>query len=192
MEKRDYSKVYRIMHWAIAASFLFLLFTIFLRLTWMNKYNMAAIISDYLNTTDQHLTEDQIIVLAKKIRKPMWDWHIYAGYVLTGLFVIRLILPAFGEMKFQKPLAKSLSLKMKIQKWTYIIFYICVVISLITGLLIVWGPKEFKTTMEEIHILGIYYLLAFIAVHIGGVLLAEFTDQKGIVSRIVSGNKRKD
>ena len=191
MEKRDYSKVYRIIHWAIAASFLFLLFTIFLRLTWMNKYNMAAIISDYLSTTDQILTQEQIIVLAKKIRKPMWDWHIYAGYVLTGLFVIRLILPAFGEMKFQNPLVKNLSLKMKIQKWTYIIFYICIAVSLVTGLLIVWGPKEYKSQLEDIHVLGIYYLLAFIALHIGGVMMAEFTDQKGIVSRIVSGKKRE-
>lgn len=180
------------MHWAIAASFLFLLFTIFLRLTWMNKYNVAAIIGDYLSTTDQQLTQEQLIVLAKKIRKPMWDWHIYAGYVITGLFVIRLILPAFGEMKFQNPFVKNLTVKKKIQKWTYIIFYICVAISLITGLLIVWGPKEFKKPLEEIHVLGIYYLLAFIAVHIGGVLMAEFTNQKGIVSRIVSGGKRED
>lgn len=191
-EKRDYSKVYRIMHWAIAISFLLLLLTIFLRLTWMNKYNVAAIIQDYLSTTDQHLSQDQLIVLAKKIRKPMWDWHIYIGYVLTGLFVIRMILPAFGEMKLQNPLAKNLSVKMKIQKWSYIIFYICVLISLVTGLIIVWGPKVYKKPMEEIHLLGIYYLLAFIVIHIGGVLVAEFTDQKGIVSRIVSGKQRKE
>lgn len=29
------------MHWAIAVTFLLLLITIFLRLTWMNKFNMA-------------------------------------------------------------------------------------------------------------------------------------------------------
>jgi cytochrome b len=44
--------------------------------------------------------------------------------------------------------------------------------------------------MEEIHVLGIYYLIAFIAIHLAGVLIAEFTDQKGIVSRIVSGSKK--
>jgi cytochrome b len=46
--------------------------------------------------------------------------------------------------------------------------------------------------MEEIHILGIYYLVAFIVMHLGGVLIAEFTDQKGIFSRIVSGTKHKE
>ena len=46
--------------------------------------------------------------------------------------------------------------------------------------------------MEEIHILGIYYLVAFIVIHLAGVIIAEFTEQKGIISRIVSGTKDKD
>lgn len=191
MEKIHYSKIYRTLHWAIAISFALLLITIFLRLTWMNKYNVAAIIQDYLSTTGQTLSQDQLIVLAKKIRQPMWDWHIYIGYVLTGLFSLRLILPFFGSMKFQNPLVKNLSLKDKFQKWTYIIFYSCVVISLITGLIIEFGPKEFKKPMEDIHVLGIYYLIGFIVIHITGVLIAEFTNQKGIISRIVSGSTKE-
>jgi Ni,Fe-hydrogenase I cytochrome b subunit len=39
-------------------------------------------------------------------------------------------------------------------------------------------------------VLGIYYLIAFIGIHLTGVLIAEFTDQKGIISRIVSGSKK--
>lgn len=158
----------------------------------MNKFNMAAIIQEYLSETDLVLTQDQLIVLAKKIRQPMWDWHIYTGYVLVALFSIRFILPAFGQMKIQNPIPKELTIKMKFQKWTYIIFYLCVITSLITGLIIVLGPREYKSAMEEIHVLGIYYLVAFIGIHIAGVLIAEFTDQKGIVSRIVSGDGKAD
>lgn len=191
MEKTNYSKIYRIIHWAIAVSFLLLLITIFLRLTWMNKYNMAAIIEDYLISTEQSLSQDQLITLAKKIRQPMWNWHIYIGYVLVGLFSIRFILPAFGQMKIQNPLSKNLSTKKRIQKWTYVIFYVCVIVSLVTGLIIELGPKELKKPMEEIHVLGIYYLIAFIVIHFSGVLIAEFTEQKGIISRIVSGSKGK-
>ena len=190
MENKKYSSIYRIIHWAIAISFMLLLMTIFLRLTWMNKYNVAAIIQDYLRDTGQNLSEDQLIVLAKKIRKPMWDWHIYIGYVLVGLFSLRFMLPAFGHMKIQNPLVKALTKKEKFQKWTYIIFYLCVVVSLITGLVIELGPREYKKPMEEIHVLSIYYLLAFIGIHIGGVLMAEFTNQKGLISRIVSGSKK--
>lgn len=191
MEKTAYSKVYRIVHWAIAVSFVLLLITIFLRLTWLNKYNVAAIIQDYLATTDQNLSQEQLIILAKKIRHPMWNWHIYIGYVLVGLFSIRFFLPAFGHMKIQSPFSKSLSTKMKIQKWTYLVFYVCVIVSLITGLIIELGPKTLKKPMESIHELGIYYLLAFIVIHVAGIVWAEFTDQKGIISRIVSGSKKK-
>lgn len=192
MEKTKYSKVYRVVHWAISISFLSLLFTIFLRLTWMNKYNVAAIIQDYLSTTDQVLSQEQLIVLAKKIRQPMWDWHIYIGYLLVGLFSIRFMLPVFGKMKIQNPFGRGLTAKEKLQKWIYIIFYVCVTVSLITGLIIVFGPKELKASMESIHTLGIYYLGAYIIIHVAGVLIAEFTDQKGIISRIVSGTKGKD
>ncbi len=192
MEKIKYSKIYRILHWAIAVSFLLLLITIFLRLTWMNKNNVATIIQEYLSGTDQTLSQEQLITLAKKIRQPMWDWHIYIGYVLTGLFSLRFILPLFGKMNFQNPFGKNLSTKEKFQKWTYITFYVCVVISLATGLIIEFGPKELKKPMEEIHVLGIYYLIGFVVLHVAGILIAEFTDQKGIISRIVSGSADKD
>ena len=188
METVNYSKIYRIIHWGIAITFLLLLITVFLRLTWMNKENVADIIQTYLGSTDQSLSREQLIVLAKQIRKPMWDWHIYLGYVLTGLFSLRFLLPFFGTMKFQNPLVKNLSIKQKFQKWTYIIFYVCVVISLITGLIIELGPKDLKKPMEEIHILSIYYLIAFIVIHVGGVIIAEFTSDKGIISRIVRGS----
>jgi cytochrome b561 len=188
METVKYSKTYRVIHWAIAITFLLLLITIFLRLTWMNKYNMAEIIQTYLSGTDQTLSQEQLIDLAKQIRKPMWNWHIYLGYVLTGLFSLRFILPFFGTMKLQNPLAKNLSIKQKFQKWAYIVFYVCVVISLVPGLVIELGPKDLKKPMEEIHVLGIYYLVAFIAIHIGGLLIAEFTNDKGIISRIVRGS----
>ncbi|OGS71175.1 MAG: cytochrome B [Flavobacteria bacterium RIFCSPLOWO2_12_FULL_35_11] len=192
MKNKNYSAVYRIIHWSIAISMVLLLITILLRLTWMNKNNVAEIIQNYLNTTDQALTQDQLIVLAKKIRQPMWDWHIYLGYVLTGLFTIRFFLPFFGEMKLQNPFNKELILKEKFQNWIYLIFYGCVVISLSTGLLIKFGSKELKSSMEEIHLLSIYYLVAFIILHIGGVLWSEFTNQKGILSKIVSGNRKND
>lgn len=189
MKNKNYSAVYRLIHWSIAICMILLLMTIFLRLTWMNKNNVAEIIQNYLNTTDQSLTQDQLIVLAKKIRQPMWDWHIYLGYALTGLFGLRFILPFFGEMKLQNPFNKEIIFKEKFQNWIYLIFYVCVVISLTTGLLIKFGPSEIKKSMEEIHILSIYYLIAFIILHIGGVLWTEFTTNKGIISKIVSGRK---
>lgn len=191
-EPKDYSTIYRIIHWAIAICMILILGTIFLRLTWMNRENVADIIQDYLSTTDQSLSRDEIVLLAKKIRKPMWEWHIYLGYVLTGLYSIRMLLPLFGEMKFTNPLSKQIPAIDKFKLWVYLVFYLCLAISLSTGLLIEFGPKEWKENLEEIHELSIYYLIAYMALHLGGVLMAEFTHQQGIISRIVSGKIRKE
>ncbi len=192
MKKSNYSKIYRLMHWAIAISFMLLLITIFLRLTWMNKNNVSDIIQEYLKNKDLVLTQDESIILAKKIRKPMWEWHIYLGYVLTGLMVIRMLLPFFGEMKFQNPFAKNISGKDKFKKWTYLVFYVCVIVSLVTGLFLEFGPESLEHTMEDIHVLSLYYLIPFIVLHFTGILIAEFTEDKGIISRVISGFKAKE
>jgi cytochrome b561 len=92
-------------------------------------------------------------------------------------------------MKIQNPFVKGLTTKEKIQKLTYILFYVFVLVSLVTGLFIELGPRSLKEPMESVHVLGIYYLVAYIVIHLGGVFLAEFTDKKGIISRIVSGSK---
>lgn len=188
--EKSYSKTYRIIHWAIAISFMLLLITIFLRLTWMNKFHMADIIGLYLSEHELSLSEDQLIVLAKQIRRPMWQWHIYIGYALVALFSIRFILPAFGKMTFQNPFNKALSIKERFQYWVYIVFYVCVTASLITGLIIELGPKALRKQVEDWHKLSIYYLVAFIVIHLANVLIAEFTKHKGLISKMISGGNR--
>lgn len=179
------------MHWAIAICMMLLLFTIFLRLTWLNKNNVSDIIQNYLNSINISISEDQSILLAKKIRKPMWDWHIYLGYALVALYSIRIMLPMRGIMPFANPMNKVYSTKDKFKHWVHIVFYVCVFVSLVTGLLIEHGPKEMKKPLEEIHELSIYYLLAYIVIHFAGVLIAEFGTQKGIISKIISGTKNE-
>jgi len=46
---------------------------------------------------------------------------------------------------------------------------------------------ESKELVETIHSYVGYALFAFVAVHIAGVILAERSDQKGLVSRMISG-----
>lgn len=188
MQTRNYSKTYRILHWLIAFAFLLLLITIFLRKTWMEKNHVAEIIQIFLKDNGYAaLPQDEAISLAKKIRKPMWEWHIYLGYFLTGLYCIRLAVPFFGKMKFSSPFKEGLNTKTKFQFWVYLVFYTCTAVSLITGLIIEFGPKVYKKPMEEIHELSLYYLLSFMILHFAGILIAEFTSDKGLISRIISG-----
>ena len=185
----NYTRLYRVFHWTIAISFFLLLITIFLRLTWMNKNSVAGIIGTYLNETGQTLTQNQLLTLAKQIREPMWKWHLYIGYFLAGIFSLRFILPLFGILKFQNPLLKKLKMKERFQKWVYVAFYLGVTLSLATGLLMEFGPRSLKDTMEGVHVLSLYYLIPFILIHLAGVITAEISEQKGIVSRLLGGVK---
>lgn len=185
----NYTRLYRVFHWTIAISFFLLLITIFLRLTWMNKNSVAGIIGTYLDETGQTLTQDQLLTLAKQIREPMWKWHLYIGYFLAGIFSLRFILPLFGILKFQNPLLKKLKMKERFQKWVYVAFYLGVTLSLATGLLMEFGPRSLKDTLEGVHVLSLYYLIPFILIHLAGVITAEISEQKGIVSRLLGGVK---
>ena len=172
------------MHWAIAFCMLFMLFTIFLRLTWMNKIHVSEILNTELTQRDISLSPDELVLIAKKIRKPMWNWHVYIGYVLIGLYGLRLILPFFDEMKFKSP-KRELTLKNKFKRWTYLFFYIGLTLILATGFLIVNGPAEWKKGLESIHELSLYYILTFIVIHFTGILIAENGSEKGITSKII-------
>lgn len=189
MENRIYSRTYRILHWAIALTMLGMLSTILLRLGWMEKNHVADIMDPYLREQGVELSREQLIVLAKKIRKPMWDWHIYLGYVLTGLYVIRMVVPFFGEMKFTQPWANGFTNRMRLQYGVYLLFYILLAGSLTTGLIIEFGPKSMKDSMEAVHELSIYYLVGYMVLHFAGILWAELSHDKGIVSRIISRPK---
>ena len=178
MKNRNHSLIFGIIHWAIAICIIIILITIFLRLNWMNKNHLAGIIQNYLSTTNQSLTQDQLIQLAKQIRKPMWNWHIYIGYVLVGLFSIRFFLPLFGTMKFKNPFNKELNFKEKFRFWIYIVFYIGIILSLTTGMIIELGPKDLKKPIESIHVLSNYYLIAFIILHLVGLLLSKLSTKK--------------
>jgi cytochrome b561 len=190
MQKSNkFSITHRLLHWGIAFGMIFMLITILLRLGWMNKFHVAEIILDNTDPAKVQLTEDEAIVLAKKIRKPMWEWHIYIGYVLTGLYVLRLIHMIATGKRFSTPWSKGLSLSEKIQSWAYTIFYALMGASLATGLLIEFGPDAWHETMEEIHAYAIWYLVGFIVLHLGGIVLYELGPKTGIVSKMIGGER---
>jgi cytochrome b561 len=182
--KTSYSLSDRILHWALALTILFMLLTVFLRLNWMEKNHVAAILIDKLSALDVEITKDQAIKIAKQIRKPMFDWHITIGYVVTGIFVLRMIFHIKNKRSFN-PITK----REKFQLWVYRIFYVLLAATLITGLIIEFGPKSIKKSIEAIHKLTLYYMVTFLILHFSGILLAEIGSKKGIVSKMIGGDK---
>ena len=139
----------------------------------MNIPKMASIVQAQLAQREITISYRDAIQLVKPIRKPMWDWHFYLGYILTGLLSFRLGLHFAKTMKFQSPFSPSLKPIERFKNSCYLVFYTLFFTSLVTGIVMKWGPKEYKHDIEAYHELSIYYLIGYIFIHLGGVLLQE-------------------
>lgn len=180
--KTSYTLFDRLLHWSMALGILFILLTVFLRLNWMEKNHVAQILTDQLSSIDIEITKEQAIKIAKKIRKPMFDWHLIFGYVVSGIFVLRMFYYAKNKKSF-KPVAKREIFEL----WVYRIFYVLLGITLLTGLYMKFGPEYLEHDIEEIHELSWYYMVVFLVLHFVGILLSELGSKKGLVSKMIGG-----
>lgn len=188
MNTKNYPLIQRLLHWLIGFCILFMLFTVFLRLNWMNKHEMAELMSHKLSESNVQLNEDQSVSAAKAIRNAMWKWHVYIGYVLIGLFAIRMVVFATHKKTLSHPENSRIN---TFKVWVYRVFYFLLGGILLTGFLIVKGPDSIHKTMEDIHAWALYIMLIFIILHFGGILLSELGNKKGIVSDMINGGNKQ-
>ena len=190
---QTYTLAHRILHWLIAFTFLFILLTVFLRTNWMNKNEIAAIVTAKLAEQHVQLSKEDATTIGKAVRKPMWDMHIYAGYFLIGLYVLRMLVMRMEGPVFKNPLSKNCSGREKFKSWIYIIFYVCLTLSLLTGAMLKLIPKTYSLPLHDIaktiHLQSLYYAWIFIALHLVGLVMAELGTQPGIISKMVHGKR---
>lgn len=183
-KKVKFTPLHRFLHWLIAIAMSVLFFTGFLRMFWMNKHHMVSIIG----SKTQALPKEEMTEIAKAIREPMWEWHIIFAYVMIFAFLVRIIYLIAKGIKFPNPFSTKLPLKERLQGSIYLFFYAFVLISIVTGVFLKQGFfPEMKDSIETVHKLGIYWFPIFILLHIVGIIVAEYTNRKGISSEMISG-----
>jgi cytochrome b561 len=141
---------------------------------------------------DIEVSSEQAKILAKAVRAPMWEWHIILGYALAALLIIRIVLffTQSGKQNFIDMSSESLHKKMV--KISYIGIYGVLVFMAISGLSIHFYEglgllKETAHDIKEVHELVFNAVWIFVAMHIAGVVVAENTDEKGIISDMING-----
>ncbi|MBN2746357.1 MAG: cytochrome b/b6 domain-containing protein [Bacteroidales bacterium] len=197
-QKATYSIALRIFHWLNATTILFILLTVFTRKEWLEKFKIRDIILDFANRNDLIISTEQAYQLAKLIRNEIWNFHYTLGIFLAILFLYRLILLLTndGRRVFKEGFSvfrKSKSSKSGI-KFMYIVFYIALLISIVTGLMMYFNDffgitKETKNALEALHVGIVTIVIYFVPLHLIGVVLAELGNEKGIVSKMINGGK---
>ncbi|KAA2239203.1 cytochrome b/b6 domain-containing protein [Chitinophaga agrisoli] len=188
MREKRFNLVHRVLHWAIAFTILFLLLTVLLRMGWMNKDGVGEIIRQQLDKSGTDLSSKDAGLIGKAVRLPMWKWHYVAGYVMIGLYLIRMVVMLVQGVAYEHPFKKGLSATVRFKGWTYVVFYVLLAASLFTGMMSLYGPKSWHHGMSVVHIKSLYYVATFIILHIGGVLIADAGAERGIISKIISGD----
>ncbi len=168
--------------------------------------NSRASVKDELQKAGATVTNDQSNSVAHALGDSVWAVHTYFGYCLAGLLLFRLLLEFFqvADQKFIRRLKKAYvqfnTIKKNQQearheltvKIIYAIFYVVLISQAITGLFLAFEDamapfKSIRHTVKDVHNFGMYVILAFIVLHLGGVFLAERKDSKGIVSDMING-----
>jgi len=186
----DYSRSLRIWHWLNAIAISGLLLTFFLRKTFLSWRENSAVIVDKLSSLGVEVTAEQAKIVAKAIRAPMWEWHIIFG-VMLGLLLLFRIWIFWQEAGFGYE-DEGESIHMRLVHWGYRILYFILIFMAVSGIMLNWHEtfgisKELTHSIKEIHEFVAWEVVIFVPLHIIGVFVADNDDQRGIVSRMISG-----
>ena len=204
-EIKKYSSSIRLWHWLNAIVITGSLLTVLLNSTLLKTKKNAAVIKANLVHSGVTVTDGQARSVAHELSDKVWTIHTYFGYTLAALLLFRLLLEFFqlADQKFIRKLKSTYHQYQTTKKhreltkhnfWVktiYAVFYLMLITMAITGLCLVFEDDvpllKSIHAFKQIHAFTMYLIIAFIIVHIVGVLLAERKDNRGIVSDMING-----
>lgn len=196
----------RLWHWLNAIVISGSLITVLINSTITDKQAITSLVKEKIKDAkgiDNNLSRSVAGALEDKV----WAVHTYFGYCLAALLIFRLLLEIFQvtDQKFIRKLkiaaekynqikkARQEALHVLTVKIIYAVFYCLLVIMAITGLSMAFDDdlsflRSVHHQVKSVHGFCMYLILAFIVVHITGVLMAERRKEgKGIVSDMING-----
>jgi Ni/Fe-hydrogenase 1 B-type cytochrome subunit len=205
---KKHSAPLRLWHWLNTIIISGSLITVLINSTITDQRGTSGLVKDELQKSGVSVSNDQARSVAHALSDSVWDVHKYFGYCLAGLLLFRLLLEFFqvADQKFIRRLKRAYvqfntikknrqeSLHDLTVKIIYAVFYVLLIIQVITGLFLSFEDamapfKSIRHSVKDVHGFCMYLILAFIVVHLAGVFLAERKNSKGIVSDMINGGK---
>jgi cytochrome b561 len=175
----------RVWHWLNMLCIFGLLATVVLRKTLLSWRTNQALIQSKLQDSGIAISAELAKEIAVSIRAPLWEWHIYLGYALGILFVLRVLIRLFSPNS-----GTELSLHSRLVSLLYSFFYLATFLMVISGVLLVFKSDlgiatDTAKMLKEYHELAMWFFVFFSILHIVGVVVAENRKHPGIVSSMI-------
>jgi len=201
------SAVLRVWHWLTFFVISCSIITVLLTSTLLNQRKNISVVQNNLKEKGLIASEEQAFSVTREYEDKLWDVHKILGYGLAFLLISRIVIELVqpGEEKIRARL-RSVSGLYKLApenkqeyrhfmgvKISYLAFYVLLLCMVLTGLSMAFGrqlgiPREINHAIREIHSFGQYLIYLFVIIHLSGVVIAENSEHKGIVSGMINGN----
>ena len=207
-QTKRYSAPLRLWHWLNFIVISGSLITVLINSTITDDRTVSALIKSEIQKAGGTSTDDQARSAAHSLSDSVWGIHIYFGYALAALLLLRLLLEFFqlADQKFIRKIKSAYHQYNTIKKERelarheltvkaiYSVFYLLLIIMVVTGLFLAFEDalvayKAIRHSVKSVHGFCMYLILAFIVVHLAGVYLAERKNSKGIVSDMINGGE---
>lgn len=204
---QKHSAMVRTWHWLTFIILTSSIITVLLTSTLFNQRDNIVVVQNQLKAKGITVTEDQAFSVSREYEDKLWGVHKLLGYGLAFLLLSRVMIEFIHkpEEKFRTRMKNAFLLYKQnsenkkeyrhylIVKWSYLFFFVLLLIMVLTGLGLAFGrelsfSRGVHNAVKEIHSITQYFIYAFLFFHVCGVLIADNNRDKGLVSGMISGN----
>ena len=193
----------RIWHWLAFLFFLASITTVIFASTLFTTKSNIPMVQEQVQQKGGSVTEKQAWAVAHEYSDKLWTLHKFIGYGLSFLLLFRII--AEVTISKEKKLAARIRAALNypaetidrkhnlLVQYGYVIFYTLFIVMSVTGLILAFEDVKWLDPLhqlaENVHSIVQYGLYAYIVIHIIDVIRADLTKYRGIVSRMINGQR---
>jgi Ni/Fe-hydrogenase 1 B-type cytochrome subunit len=203
--RTGYTLAIRLWHWlTFLTTTASILMVIFASTVFTMKDNIPMV-QEQLQQKGATVTAPQARSVAHEYNDKLWNLHKYIGFGICFLLLCRLLIEVSysKERRLGSKIKKALAFQAQsptqqydrkhylLVKRGYIVFYVLITLMALTGLGMAFEDVPFlrsiRPALTSIHKIGQFLIYAYAVAHIVGVIRADVTDNRGIVSAMING-----
>ncbi len=205
---QKHSPLIRIWHWLTFIFIASLMITVLIASTALHPRDNIKMVQERLAKKGVTITDEQAFSVAHSFDDKMWDIHKLLGFGLAFLLISRIVIEMVqpGEEKVNIRIKNILMLKTTtpeeqklkkhylIVKRGYFVFYALLLVVVLTGLGLAFDHDlafldHYHRLIKTIHGFCQYLMYGFVALHLAGVIVADITHSRGVVSGMINGGR---